>query len=154
MKIGGVELSGLNEDVLVLPRGNGPSIVFKGKALASYDEFDKLVPAPAVPNILKGNKSVPDPTDRGYLAQLTQYNIKRFAYLAIQTLKPSEIEWDSVQMDKPETWAKWVDDLASHLSLHEQNQLLDFIYSVNCLSQAKIDAARNAFLAGLAQAKA
>jgi hypothetical protein len=153
MRINGEDLEGVNEDILVLPRGKG-DIVFKGKALHDFDEFDRLMPMPKAPRILKKNVSVEDASDPGFKQQRAAYEVLRFAYMVIKTLEPSNIEWDNVKLEDPSTWNSWADELANHLSVFEQRQVIDFIHKVNTLDQAKIDAARNAFLAGLAQAKA
>ena len=152
MKINGEEIGGLNEDILVLPRGNG-QIIFRGRAIHDFDEFDRLVPLPSAPRMLKKGKQVEDTDDVGYLEQRMVYELKRFAYLTIKTLEPSNIEWETVRLEDPNTWVNWVDEMSKVLSVFEQQKLITFINTVNTLDQKKIDDARNAFLAGLAQAK-
>jgi hypothetical protein len=152
MRINGEELSSLNEDVLVLPRAKSP-IVFHGRALHDFDEFDKMVPTPKPPRILKKSGSTEDLQDSGFKQQVAAYGVLRFAYMMIKTLEPSNIEWNIVKIDDPSTWNAWADELSAYLSIFEQRQLIDFVNVVNCLDQAKVDAARDLFLAGLAQAK-
>lgn len=154
MRIGGEEISGLNEDVLVLPRGAGKSIKFHGKAIHDFDEFDKMVPVPEAPKVLTKNGPVTDVKDEGFKGQRLAYELIRFAYMVIKTLEPSNIEWSTVKFDDPSTWNNWADELAQVLSIFEQRQLIDFVHEINSLSQGKIDEARRDFLAGLAQVKA
>lgn len=152
MIIGGVEVSGLNEDILVFPRSSS-QLVFKGKAIHDFDEFDTLVPIPEPPKVLKKSGAVADPTDKGFREQRVAYELLRFAYMVLKTLEPSSIEWSTVKMDDPSTWNAWADELSEVLSVFEQKQIIDFVHEVNSLSQSKIDEARRDFLAGLAQVK-
>lgn len=150
MRIDGVQVDGLNEDVLVLPRAAG-NVVFKGRAVESYDEFDTLCPIPMPPVMMtrKGKKN--DVEDAGYKQMLVNYQLKRMAWMVIKTLEPANIEWDTVVVTEPKTWTKWVDDMAKVLSPGEQRRLLDFILEVNCLDERKVAAARADFLLGLAR---
>jgi len=152
MKINGKEIGGLNEDVLVLPRGGG-EIVFKGRAIHDFDDFESIVPLPQPPRMLKKGVTVDDNEDVGFLQQRLAYELKRFSYLAIKTLEPSNIEWETVKMADPDTWHAWVDEMAKVLSVFEQRKLIEFINNVNTLDQSKIDQARDSFLHGLEQAK-
>lgn len=150
MKVGGRPINSLNEDVLVLPRGDG-DVVFRGRAIADLDRFTTLVAFPTPPRILKKNEMVTDYEDSGYMEQLVSYQMARTGYTVIETLY--EVEWDSVDKNNPQTFTKWTDDLEKVFSAAEQQQILNFVTRVNSLDQGKITAARDAFLAGLAQTK-
>lgn len=152
MKIGGIEIDGPNTDVLVLPRSKG-NVVFTGLAIHDFDEFDKIVPVPRPPRVLKKNVTVDDMQDPGFAQQRTAYEVLRFAYMMIKTLEPSKIEWSIVKLEDPSTWLSWADELSENLSIFEQRKVIDFVHEVNTLDQGKIDEARNAFLHGLAHPK-
>ncbi len=77
---------------------------FSTAALHDFDEFDLLVAPPTVPKVLVKNKMVDDDKDPGYLEQLINYQVTRYAYIAIKTLEPSNIEWSKVDMKDPTTW--------------------------------------------------
>lgn len=153
MRINGQVVEGMNEDVLVLPRAKG-NIVFQAVAIHDYDEFEKMVPVPVPPKVLTKNGSVADPEDEGYQSQIVNYGLQRLAYMAINSLAPSNIEWTKVVLNKPNTWANWTEELAAVLSVAEQKELLNFILAVNTLDQRKIEEARANFLAGRAQGTA
>lgn len=149
MKIDGVVVDDVNEDVLVLPRAKG-NIIFKGKAVESFDDFDKQCPVPLPPVLLTRKGKKDDVEDNGYKQALINHQVKRMSWLTIKTLEPSNIEWDTVKFDEPKTWNNWTDDLSKVLSPGEQRRLLDFILEVNCLNERKVAQARADFLLGLA----
>lgn len=150
MKVNGRTVNSLNEDVLVLPRGDG-DIVFRGRAIADPDKFTKMVTPPTPPRILKRNEMVTDFEDTGYLDALMSYQIARTGFTVIETLY--EVEWDTVNKEDPQTFSNWTRDLEGAFSAAEQQQIINFVTRVNSLDQGKITAARESFLAGLAQPK-
>jgi hypothetical protein len=153
MRIGGVEAKGLNECVLVLPRADG-DLVFTARAVPDYDEFEKLCPEPVVPAILTKDGKKLDDKDTEYLAAVARREILRIAYLVVKSLEPSNIEWDSVVMDRPNTWPNYKDDFKkAGLSVVEFNRVWGLISEANCLSEDKLEAARSRFLLGQAQAR-
>ena len=107
MKIGGVDPKSLpNEELLIIPRGD-TKIVFRARGLQDLDEFDAMVPSPRIPTRMtnEGIKHMTD--DKNYVSDLAEYNKRRMAYIVVKSLEPSEIEWDTVKMDAPSTWANW-----------------------------------------------
>jgi hypothetical protein len=65
------------------------------------------------------------------------------AHIVIRSLLPSQIEWDTVQLDNPSTWANWDSDLKSAgLSEMECNRVLALVLEANCLDEAKLRKAR------------
>jgi hypothetical protein len=85
--------------------------------------------------------------DENYLQALEIRRTRRFALLAIRSLEPSEIEWEEVDYDKPATWEKWTDELLdAGLSDREVQRVIGAVMEANSLDNAKIDAARSAFL--------
>lgn len=155
MKIAGVELTEelreLNEDVLVLPRGKR-QIVFTARALPDLDELDNLVPQPKPRKVfIKGKGWVLDEDNDDYKTSMSNYGKLRVAYFVIASLRPSEIEWDTVDESKPSTWVNWENDLKSNgFTQQECNLILQFCFEVNQLDEKKLEAARRNFLAGQA----
>jgi hypothetical protein len=69
--------------------------------------------------------------------------------MVIRSLEPSEIEWDTVDPDNPSTWLNWDRDMKSAgLSQVECNRILQLVFQANCLDEAKLQKAREAFLLG------
>ena len=151
MRIGGKEVSGLNEEILVLPRLDG-DIVIRAQAVSDMSGFETLVPEPKAPGKLTKDGWIPISDDETYLDRVAKYNEQRFAYMAVIALIPSEIEWDSVVLDNPKTWIKWDKELKeAGLSDVEVNRIVVCIMQANSLDEKKLKEARELFLLGKAE---
>ncbi len=148
MRIGGVPVDGPKKTVLVIPRDDG-DIVFKFVAVGDDAGFDKLIQPPVAPvsfNV-KLQQKVTKTDDPGYQAALSQYYKLHSAWVFLQSIAPSEIEWDTVDLAKPETWTNWQADLkAAGFSLNEVNVIYAEFNRTNVLSEAMIQEARTRFL--------
>lgn len=153
MKIGGQEIvDKFPEDILVLPRLTG-DIVFRARGVQDMEEFKKMVPEPICPVLLKKGKKVEDADDPNYLEAVKSYGEKRFAYLVIKSLEPSDIVWDTVDFGKPSTWSGWSEELRkAGLSDIECNRIIALVLNANSLNEARMKEAREAFLHGLPEA--
>lgn len=149
MKYKGKKLEGRNTDILVLMRGQD-RIVFKAQALESYDEFDKLCSMPSIPTRLRpGNVKEPNPNDTVYKGLVEKYAEKKTNYTIIKSLDISEdIEWDNVNLNKPETWGNWQKELKdAGFTEIEIMRVLQLCTRVNCLDEDLLDQAKEDFLA-------
>lgn len=147
MKINGVTVS-RNEQVLVLPRID-EDIVIKAAALLSYDELNELLTRPSVPNKRTKNGLEPHTDHPDYKEMLATYASRRWAYICIKSLEPSDIEWDRVDIGKPETWTEWTKELQeAGLSDTEVGRISTLVLEVNSLNEQKLDEARKLFLRG------
>jgi len=150
MKIGDVEVTP-NEEILVLPRPT-QDIVIRAKAVTSMEEFEALCPVPEAPGIRTKDGFRPDTTDEGYIGLLAHHNEQRMHFLVINSLEPSEIEWDGVKLDNPSTWKLWAEELKeAGLTDVECGRIIRCVLSANSLDEEKITAAREVFLRGRAQ---
>ena len=150
MKVGGVTVTSC-EEILVLPRGGkGKDIPFKAIAVSISEEFDKLVTMPVPPmKLVKGGKKLPDLADPTFKTACKLRDDKRFAFMVLKSLEPSNIEWEQVDMAKPNTWAKWSDELTEGgLSDVEVTRVVNMVMIANSLDEAKIKEARDSFLHG------
>ena len=78
--------------------------------------FKALCPEPTPPGKLTKEGYVPDIKDEGYRHHFGSYSKRRMAYIVVNSLLPSEIEWDTVVLDDPSTWANWEEDLKTQRS--------------------------------------
>ena len=149
MKIGGVDPKTLPlEDFLVLPRGN-KTLVFRAQGLPNLDEFHAMVPEPKAPGRLTPQGTVHDTNEPGFQASQQEYFKRRWAYLMVKSLAPSNIEWDTVDMDSPATWANWSTDLIKNgITNVEIGLIRDLVTGTNQLDEAKLKKAREAFQLG------
>ena len=149
MKIGGVELTGPAEEVLVLPRLEGNDIVIRAQAVMDMDAFEVLCPAPKPPGIRTKDGWKPNDKDESYKQRVTKHGELRFAYMVLQSLKPSEIEWEKTNIDDPSTWSNWDDELKqAGISGTEVNRIIVCVMQANALDETKLKEAREVFLRG------
>ena len=151
MKINGIDPNTLcNECVLVLPRGE-QNLVFRAVGLRDVEEFNALCPAPKPPGKLTKDGWVAKEDDPTYQQLMLQWGKKRLGYMVSRSLAPSQIEWDTIKLDDPRTWAKWDEDLRNGgLTQIEVNRVLGLVMEANALDEAKLAKARESFLVGQA----
>jgi hypothetical protein len=148
MKIGGTTVTPPSEEILVIPRDPDP-IVFKAKPLADLDAFEALCPAPKAPGKLTPKGWEPNPEDKGYGELLVNHVKQKVGYMVIHTLAPSEIEWETVNIDNPKTWSNWETDLKNAGLLQaEVNLVGNLVMECNYMTEAKLSRAREAFQRG------
>ncbi len=151
MKIGGRDPRTMsNEVILVIPRGE-EEIVFRAQGIPNYDAFNALCSEPKPPKINKPKEGWVDHIEEpGYKAMLETHGQKRMAWLVIESLAPTDIEWDTVDIDNPATWKNWSEDLTkSGFSQVECNRIQALVFEANCLDEEKLEKARRFFLRGL-----
>lgn len=152
MKIGGIDPTTLPcVTTLVLPRGDQGQLVFQATGLKDMGQFDKLCPEPVPPKKLTKEGTVADTDDKNYQTEMAGYSKRRLAYVVLNSLSPSSIEWDTVQLDTPASWVNWEDDLKkAGLSQIEIQRVLSLVSEANCLDESKLQKARELFLRGVA----
>lgn len=144
MKTNGKEVTGVYEDVLVIPRGS-EQLVFKGRAIRDYTTFNALCPPPKAPKISKPTGDEADITNPGYLAQMDNWSKQKFGWIVNETLYDTEFE--TVDPEKPMTWNNWLTECNdAGLSDAEQTALVNFVLSLNTLTSSALEAARSDFL--------
>jgi hypothetical protein len=148
MKVGGVQVVPAPEELLVLERGE-KKLVFRAKPVEDWKRFHALCPEPVAPVAMKRGEKITLTDDPGYLEQARIRDTRLVAYMVLESLKPSNIEWDSVIEDSPGTWQNFETDLKSAgLNPLECKAVIDLAIGVNSLDEAKVKAAREAFLLG------
>ena len=149
MKYKGRKLVGRNTDVLVLMRGN-ERIVFKAEALDNYDDFNKMCELPDPPvKLLPGGVKEPNKNDKSYLKRLDDYAKRKTDFCILKSLSINEdVEWEKVDMQKPETWCLWREELKeAGFTEVEMLRILQLCVKVNCLDDDLLEKAREDFLA-------
>jgi hypothetical protein len=152
MKIQGKKIEGSNVEVLVLPRGDKieNAIVFKCQAVLDMGDFDKICPVPKPPLVVKaGGKRLVDVDDAKYKLAVDTHSTKRMAYIILKSLEATEgLEWETVKLSEPDTWANYEQELKdSGFTQVEIMRIINTCMSANCLDEARLERARNDFLA-------
>jgi hypothetical protein len=154
MKVGGVQVTPPPEGLLVLEREHG-DLVFRARPVPidAWDHFNKLCPEPAMPMVLVKGEKKPNPNDETYQHNVRRLAAKRIAYLCLKSLEPSNIEWDNVKMDDPDSWEKFEDDLrAAGMTEIEIDRVIKLCVGANTLDEEKLKKARESFLRGQREA--
>jgi hypothetical protein len=150
MKFKGKKLEGPNEVIIPILR-DGEDMIFKARAVLSYEEFDRVCPVPKPPMVLlKGNdEATPALKDPKYMKAMDEYSLKRSAFMIITSLSATpELEWESVKMDDPSTWIGYEEELRkAGLSAMEIGRLIGGVLDANGLDEQKIEEAKKRFLA-------
>jgi hypothetical protein len=152
MRVGGIVVTAPPEEFEIIPRGD-ENLVFKASAI-EWDDFLKLCPEPVAPVVFgKKNERIVDVKDPEYVSQMELHAAKRVAYLVVRSLAPSEIEWDTVDVEDPSTWTNFEKDLmAAGLVPIEVNRIITLCLNANQLDEDKLKKARESFLRGRAGA--
>ncbi len=153
MKLNGKKVEGPNEEVVVIPRRSG-NLVFKARAVLDYDIFDAACPTPQPREVLKpGGERTLLIDEKAYLEAMNEWSANKTNWMVLKSLEATEsLEWETVNMDNPGTWANYRDELqAASLSPMEIARIVNAVIAACGLDQRKIDEATEAFLAGLAE---
>jgi len=149
VKINGKVIDGPKEKVVVIPR-DGTDIVFKAKAVLDYSDYEKICPMPTPPEVIKpgGEKSL-DVEDADYIKALDKWARNKSRWMILKSLSASPgLEWETVDMSKPDTWENYHTELQSAFSSGEIARILGIVTEACGLNQDKIDEATKRFLAG------
>ena len=149
MKLNGKKLEGPNEVTIVIPRGSGPDIVLKARAVLDLDAFEDLCPLPTPPSRrMAGGQDVPNLKDKGYIASLQRRSVMRLNYIVLASLEATEgLEWETVDLSDSNTWDNYLEELKdSGFNPIEIQRIQADIIEVNALNEAKIEEARQRFL--------
>lgn len=148
MKINGIEVNGPNEEILVLPRKD-QQLVFRARSVPSFEEFDAMVNAPVAPGVRTKDGFKKKENDPTYREQKDLYEKKRWAYMILKSLEPSNIEWSTVSMDDSNTWLNWENELKeAGFSSVEVGRIQTLVLQANALDETKLEEARKNFLLG------
>jgi len=142
MKVNGIE----NKKEAALkhyPVQRGDAILlFTAQPVWSFDDFHDLCPQPIpgpasvvfTPNGKKVNYECPQ-----YKADLAEWARKRWGYMILKSLEPSNLELDGISLADPKTWGNVEEVLRAELSHFEFAGVMKLIDEVNGLDQAKLD---------------
>lgn len=150
MKVGGKVIEMPSEEVIVFPRKSG-NLVFKAKPVSNYEDFDKICPQPKPDSIMKpGGVTSQDVESPKYKKALDEWAGRKTHWMILKSLSATEgLEWDTVDMSKPETYENYIKELETcGLTAVEVSKLFEIIQIACGLNQEKIDEATKAFLAG------
>ena len=158
MKLNGRKLETPNEEVVVIPRGSNPddAIIFKCRAVLSFEAFEKLYPQPKAPKMQRAGSGewVEDLEDADYQKAVTDRNLAEFNWMILQSLKATEgLEFETVKDNDPDTWNLVETEFKdAGFSQVEVNRIVQGVLQANCLDESKLEQARQSFIRSQAAA--
>lgn len=151
MKIGGVEVSREWTTEPLVFRHGSQLIAFIAEPVHDWDEFNALCPQPDTTQFGRyektpeGVKFVVD-HEAPALKDVRKKRAKLMdEYLIIKSLAPSNIEWQNVKLDDPETWQNAEKELRTVLTTHEYNLVVKLVLDANALDQESLEENRKSF---------
>lgn len=150
MKYKGERVKGRHQEIIPIPR-EGEDIIFIATAVKNWSEFDELVPMPQPPKIIKpGGVEFEDKNDTTYKKAMNSYADTKTNYLILASLADTpDLEWETVDMEKPNTWNNWKKELEeSDFNDIEMQRITVGVMRANSLDDDMIDEARAHFLHG------
>ena len=155
MKYKGKKLEGRNKEIIPIPRQDG-DIIFIAEAIESFESFDRLLPEPEPPVVLRpGGQKTYNKKDKIYLRAVEEHNEQRTNFMVLQSLKDSpDLEWETVDYNEPKTWGNFRKELIeSGFSEFEIGRIILGVMRANSLDENMIEEARNNFLLGAEEQK-
>jgi len=149
MKIFGKKYDTPHRESVYFPREDD-IIEITAEAIVDDADFYKYCKEPKAPIILvKGRGRIPDYEDKYYKSAVEVYKARRTALIIITSLRATPgLEWDKVKLDNPDTWLLYREELKDFgFSMAEINQITNTVLAANSLDDAKLQEARERFLA-------
>lgn len=149
MKFKGKKPNKGNTVHLVIPRQGNESMHFVAKGIFDYSPFNKEYPEPKpAVRVIKGVESV-DLNHPTYTKRFAEWAKMKTHWLILESLKDTpDLEWETVDMDKPTTWGNYEKELEEILLPAEVNQVVNAVMEACSLTSQKIEDATEAFLSG------
>lgn len=136
MKIGGEEIQAKYRSELTIHRPETEELPERNYQFvleaADISEFEKRFPDPEPPTKTVKGEQLPDFENEEYNERLQERITHRMHWIIIKTMAPSNIEWDSVKEEDPDTYELWEKDLLNAgFTRAEVNRLTSECYKVN-----------------------
>jgi hypothetical protein len=151
MKLFDKTVDAMPEEVVVIPRQTG-DLIFKAKPVLDYSEFDALCPRPKPKlRVLASGEQMPQTESKDFQEALSEYATRRFNWMILKSLEATPgLQWDTVKMDDPNTWAGYEKELGDVLSSLQVAKIIGIVIAACGLDENKIAEATKSFLAGQA----
>ena len=156
MKIAGKKIEGLNTVRILIGRPDG-NIEFIAQGIPSYEEFNKVCPAPNPPKRTYPDGRIEENrADPKFKEAAAEWANRKGHWTILKSLSATkDLVWETVDMENPETWEKYLKELQeAGLSEVEITKVINGIMTANGLNQVMIDEAEKRFLAGRGQEQA
>jgi hypothetical protein len=150
MKVNGIKLAGPRIVERYLPVSDGEAVCFKFRSLRSDEDFEKVMPKPRPPQVMKpGGLTHFNTEDSRFKTALNDWVNHKLNWEFLTSISATDgIEWDKVDMSKSETWALWRKDLEEHFPNSQIDQIFGGFLEAQYISEEGMEKARARFLTG------
>jgi hypothetical protein len=149
LKINGEDIAPLPISTVVLPRGD-KDYVFRAQPVLDYTEMKAILPEPSAPFVSRPGSPTPvaDPDAPGFKKAVEDYAERRTQWMFLKSLEATPgLTWETVDMEKPETWSNWQEELTdANFSALEVTKIMEIVIEANGLNEDKIKVATDSFL--------
>ena len=107
------------------------------------------MPEPIPPQrIMKGGEIFHNYEDEGYKASFKAFSGMRMDWMILKSMDATDrLEFETVDMSKPETWANWKTEFTASFGENAKNRVYACYSDANSLSEQALTQARERFLA-------
>ncbi len=149
MKINGKTLNEHRIVKVYLPVTDG-AVEFRFRPLKSTENFETVMKRPEPPRMkVPGGGEFANVEARGFKNAVKDWAEKKLDWEFLKCISPTEgLEWTLVDMERPETWKKWRDDLETIFSSSEVDRIFAGFLEVQYITEDVMEKARATFLIG------
>lgn len=117
--------------------GKPANLQFLCGPILDYEEFERICPIPRAPFISHvGGGTEVDTKDKRYAAKLETWSERRVQWMLIKSLNHTPgLEWEVVNLSKPDSWESYEKELKSFLTVREFDELINSILEANSPTQ-------------------
>lgn len=136
MRIKGKTITPPDPVIVALPRKD-EDIIFTCGPVLDYEEFEALYPAPKPPLVMRpGKANYSDTEDPEFLRAMEIYAERKTDWMILKSLSYTEdLEWDTVDMKDPNTWANYRQEMEAVLTAHEVDLVIQGCFEANFPSE-------------------
>lgn len=149
MQLNGQKVKNDNRVLVVIPRTSGDLGFYFQPVLETEEEYLEKYSLPKAPMIREPRKPpYPDYNDSGYKEAVLEHQRRRLAYNFLVSISATPtLMWDTVDLEKPETWVNWQKEMTeAGFTQSEQNLLFEGYMKANTLSDEYVAKATQNFL--------
>lgn len=117
--------------------GQPENLKFFCGAILDYSKFESVCPQPKPPVVMrvKGGTEIDD-KDKRYQAKLDTWSERRVQWMIISSLNFTPgLEWETVDLNKPDTWPNYEDELKTFLTSREHDRIVGGVIEANSPSE-------------------
>ena len=148
MKLKGQTVKAPEPITIVIPREGEDDIILMAAAVLDDSEFLKICPEPVPPTkVIPGEPDQPFLDDPTFKAKVEEHNQRSVDWMFIKSLSATEgLEWDTVDLNDPGTWANYREELGTVFSKGEVAHIISKVMLANAMDQSRLEEAHKVFM--------